>query len=151
MENVLTTIYGALAFGSLMASIRQDDQQGQRLGLVMLMSWLISVFSLTELGPDWAPMLFGPVDAILALIVAVDFSRYGYDRAGWVFCLFIAEMLTYVIFGGRGDFGCPGMYAVLNLIFLAQVFAGGGVNVAGCFRDWILGRDHRARVPGRRR
>ncbi len=124
-----TAFYGLLGFAVLRQSTSMQDEAGERLGLVMFVSWLISAAALALFGKSDAWTVITIADTALALLVIWDATRRPSDRAVYVIALFVLELVIHGCAGALGVVGSGPYVLLLNAVYSAQVLAAGGPGV----------------------
>ena len=134
-----TAGFGALAWLVRRQSIRRGDVVGERLGTVMLASWLVTAvaLALTHGHAADAVLIIAPADTGLALMVLVDTRRTRSVRGLWLFGLFGVELFVDGVSAVLGVIGADAYWIVLNIVFSAGVLAAGGPGVWQIIRHGV--------------
>ena len=122
-----------------------DDHVVQKLALALLLAWASTNFVVNYFGFDQAATINPSIDAVIAIIVA----RVGYNtRSRLALVIFLLYVAVGALWLGawilHQQVSRP-LYDALGLLFMAQLFAVGGVGGRLALRHWLDSRRPRVR------
>lgn len=121
------------------------DHVTQKLGILLLTAWASTNIVVNYMGFEQAPLLNPSIDAVIAILVAALGYTHRSRLALVVFLLYVVVGATHVIAWANHDQETRAYYDVLGILFLAQLFAVGGVGGRLALVHWFASRDPRFR------
>lgn len=123
-------VYGFLTLLMLLSVWGSGQHVPQKIGLLLLGSWSASNVAVALLGYDGANYVNPEMDAILAVAIAALGVRNRSYLALLIVACFVAQIGVHIVGFLTNDHGSYIYYLTLNLLFLLQLAAVGGVGGA---------------------
>ncbi len=138
-------MYGILVALVIGLAWLSRDHVVQKLGLCLLLAWAATNVVVNYFGFAQAPLLNPTIDAIVALFVASLGYTHRSRLALVVFLLYVAVGAIHVVAWTQHGQETRVYYDVLGVLFLAQLFAVGGVGGRLALHHWLASRRPRFR------
>lgn len=105
---------------------RSRDVTFKRAGYVIFLSWVVYV---TFQRHAWGVYVYGALDVLLGIQLAVWYVVTQYKSVGWMSSIFGLMVIVYMamIMSGAQAIGVPGL--LLNVLFLAFLLILGGASI----------------------
>lgn len=143
----LTPIFYGLAVAAILGlSWASKSHVYQKLALQLMAAWALSNVLVGALGFSRAPLVIPTLDAVIAILVATVGYTNRSRVALVVFLLYAVVGIVHVVGFVTHRQATYTYYAVLNVLFLAQLMAVGGASAWMAVRVWSDRSRQRARA-----